>query len=268
MAANFSQLTSALYQMASTRASAQVGARLNMEGLDEFAADLRKLVDLLRNRSHEILQPVAEMIQDRVLQRAERFQAGDVEASGELGPWYDESREAQHAAWAQVLSTLRSKPVPSGPARVGFARRSELDSITLPKMIGRKSSDALTPREEAMHMEDDRIKRTATTNATIMSESPFNVMWQIAEFGTGIYAAPDIRTEGDSKVPGGGGAWWLNPLSMSPTFYGQHGGHFLFPIRQYAEEARSDAAFARVQVEERIFKLLTAPQAKRRKKGS
>jgi hypothetical protein len=78
----------------------------------------------------------------------------------------------------------------------------------------------------------------------------------MVEFGTGSKALPRQRTMGHSKVPGMGGAWYLNPNKRGPTIIGQEGTHFLFGRRGDAEEYRSDTEVALKAITQRLQTLL------------
>jgi hypothetical protein len=82
-------------------------------------------------------------------------------------------------------------------------------------------------------------------------ESEFVHVWQMIEFGTGIFSQhPSYgwvpRDEGavykkdgsPIKVPDGGGAWHVGP--GGPIALGQKGGHFLFGVRQSMQFAAED----------------------------
>lgn len=239
---SFVQLSSALSKIGSGRTDVSLGAAFDGRGIDTFADDLRSVLDILKNKLDDLAIEVGQDLAERVAQRArENFNVGIIDSDTS---W---RQDEQVPAFESVLQAIRSSVTKIGPGRIGFASKRELDSIKIQQETAKSRKGRRLAFEEGRNPSKPQFRDTP---------SEFNIMWMIAEFGTGIYASPNKRTEGNYKLPGGGGAWVRNVQTMSPVLLGQKGAHFLFPTRQNLEDARDDLNFVREQVGTRIFSRL------------
>jgi hypothetical protein len=150
----------------------------------------------------------------------------------------------QRLRWSEVETALAESPERIAPGRYGFASRASLDAVKLERRLGSdKAPQEAADAAPATHSESRR---------SVGASSPYNVLWQIAEFGTGIYAEPHKRLGVAGKIPGGGGAWWFGKFPL----LGQKGHHFLFPYRSNMDEAQADMQAAVDAIMEHMTQVL------------
>lgn len=214
-------------------------------------SDPTKNLDALVNAVTEGIPALAtagiEIIQHRTSQRLSNALPGasklDVHTQNKKG-WVPNGNFVRQIP--ELKAAIERKPSRIGNDKVGFADAAVLNRLEIRQ--GGKSfaedKSELTPEvRDALATGgfgvDKRSKETS---------SPFKSLWQIAEFGTGIYAehpgyggGARVNDDGRStKVPGGNGAWYLNPASKRNIILGQKPMHFLFPHRSNIESFRQD----------------------------
>jgi hypothetical protein len=246
----FSQLSSRLSSLSSGKVSVNVGMSFRESGNDQlksFRDDLRSLIAILTNSEtlDELALIGAQAVQRNVLARASGAVGGlgSIEYRKKEGGTGTFGQLEQIDLWGDVISKLEARPVKLGGGKAGFASRSDLSSVRLTgklvKNVGLEAVDQAT-----------RTRRKTKTIRT-QTDSPYAELWQIAEFGTGIHAEPQVRRSGTpSKMPDG--SWRLGRLNL----YGQPGSHFLFPFRKNLEDAREDLEAARRAISARIGEIL------------
>jgi len=131
-----------------------------------------------------------------------------------------------------------------GPGIAGFASVALMDTI---KIDDQRSALTAAPSRGETDASQASTDLSLKPASLAVGFSKFNLAWQIAEFGTGMFAFPDRkkRTYEDSpstKVddPKLAGAWYLNPRTKSIIILGQEGAHFLFGNRKTTDEVRKD----------------------------
>jgi hypothetical protein len=197
----FSQMNT-LFRLQKPNLSVVIDVDIDSSNIDE---KMQKITSLFTIRGLDQLSSLGlDVVIDRTVERLQRGAGPLLTATG-----HHENRA--NALIPQIAAALKTKKRMS-PGRYGFATTSKLDRILI--------TDKHT-------------------------NSPYVQAWQIAEFGTGIFAEPEKRLPGDgsdtgTKVPGGGGAWYLSPKRKSPIILGSTGSHFLFGERQTTEEVRAD----------------------------
>jgi hypothetical protein len=248
--------------------------RFDKGDIEAFQRDLEALIAALSNEASVMRMSIAAArgVQASIVHRAETsgFPTTYKTSMGGYGP-----SSAMTVGWQDTLQELRESPRRAGPGTVGFGSRLKLDSIRLSVIRAagstsenlsgegddRDDSDELTPqarRERAIlgraamdTMGEDawQIDPRSTNvlrGRTLTYEDPggmhdFDSVWQISEFGTGIFASPRKRTEGRTKKPGGGGVWYLNPRTKGGEILGQAGTHWLFGLHDGDARLRADA---------------------------
>lgn len=231
------------------------------DDLDVFLSQLTAFAKAITEDIDKLAAVGAQAVQTEVVRRAEAAEMTPLWVAGEKRTWTDEETGEQKSfqgervtrpstqldlAFQDVIRELRGTVTRSpGSGTAGFGVKSVLDNIRY-------------VRQESQVMDD--TGRTKSWNFS--SDSDFNIVWQMVEFGTGAKALPRKRTMGHSKVPGGNGAWFLNPNKRGPTIIGQEGVHFLFGRRGDAEEFRSDTDAALRAISDRLYKLLPSDENK------
>lgn len=235
--ADFTQITKALTDLSSSDTKVSVKITPKGDDLKEFVDDLQGVIHVLRNGLDELAAGALKGVQKKVVARAESAVVGFMHTVGGA-IW--QQRE-QGAKFDQVIGVLRKPPVRIGDAKAGIASYKELQEIRLdPVRIlqGGRSGEEVG-KDTGIGLGKKR--------------SEYDRIWQIVEFGTGTYAEPNVRTSGDSKIPGGGGAWRFGNTSIA----GQPGVHFLFPYRHNLQASREDMAAAVRVVDRAISEILS-----------
>lgn len=94
------------------------------------------------------------------------------------------------------------------------------------------------------------VKKLNTLVLNKRSDSPYGLAWMVYEFGTGMYADKSFffRPKGYAKVPGGSGAWYLNPAKKGPLLFGSTGSHSIFGARNDIADMQEDMNFVALLV--------------------
>lgn len=218
------------------RPSVKLKMNYKATGAEDFATKLAKLQDLLFGEgiNRMALTATKKILIPRAIERMYNPGVGDYETSAGV---------AAGSAMVQYLPLIAAALENAqliGRGVAGFASESQLDTI---KMAGftRKSSTTAKGKNSDGSSELD----SKHGGGSFSTSSPYNIAWRIAEFGTGRYAYPEKRLPGDAsdmgtKVPAGGGDWYLNPKGKGLIIRGQEGAHFLFGERKTMESVRQD----------------------------
>jgi hypothetical protein len=188
--------------------SIQIEHRIEVTNDEPTLKRIQRLRTLLTGPGKtEMLKSALDIVIHRTLQRMQGVDSIQMEIGGDMNPLTKIPSTNSNFS-TEVAKALQHKRKIS-TTKVGFASQRRLDKIVV-------------------------NKRT---------RSPFVQAWQIMEFGTGRYAAPQIRYNGEFKKDGGNGAWYLGNPNRNPPpllIQGQEGQHFLFALRKNTQHAKQD----------------------------
>lgn len=223
-----------LFRFQRPSAAAKIHIKYIYKDKTKFDESVKKALRLF---SEEGLNQLAYLGTKILIKRA-------VERSYDTGPFITDSgasgSDPLQLYMTEVRRTLEVTKTLS-PGKIGFASTNLLNRITIEPI--RRQGASSRERQDTGFSHDSSL---AISGGGGGRGSPYNIVWMIAEFGTGKFAYPERRLPGDAtdrgtKVPGGEGAWYFSrPGKAGPISMGQEGAHFLFGERKNIEAVRGD----------------------------
>lgn len=236
------------YGRVANRSKALVVVRPRFQDLTGSLRRIRQLGKIPKQPTVKarILKPIIQILASRAVQRLVEYNGGNLEYLKGRGSATQAT--APNSRLSDLSSDIASDMVqiealPGGGW--GFASRRRMDRTS----INTSQPTRLSLRKAILEGVAPTFRRGQS------SVSEYHLAWMIAEFGTGWYADPMFfNNNRHTKVPGGNGAWYLNPLRKGPTIIGQTPGDFILLRRQNASIAGEELEMAAKAIYDSIIR--------------